>query len=64
MVLADHIDDARVELVLHGKVHAILDVSDDDERAHGGRERVVRVIAAFVLVFDEVVGLRKLADIM
>ena len=62
-MLLDEIDDRFRQIVLSGQVGPVLDVGDDDQRAHGGHDRVVPVRAGS-LVFDEIVGLQHLADVV
>ena len=56
MVLLDEVDDRLGQVVLAGQVGAVLDVGDDDQRAHGRHERLVAV-GVVPLVLDEVAGL-------
>ena len=64
MVLGDELVDDPGEAVFAGEFDAVLDVSDDDEEAHGGGEFVVAVGVAGGLVFDEVLGLAEFADVV
>ena len=64
MVLLDHIDDAGVELIFHGQIDAIFDVSDDYQRTHRRGERIVRIFSAIMLVFDEITRLLEFADVV
>ena len=64
MVLADELMDDEGEGVFAGQFDAVLDVADDDQQAHGGREFVVAVGAAGFLVFDEVLWFGELADVV
>ena len=45
VVLLDEVDDRLRQVVLPGQVGAVLDVGDDDQRAHGRHERFVAVVA-------------------
>ena len=62
-MLLDDVDDALIEFVLEREIDAFLDVRDDDERAHGRREIVVRV-ALEVHVLGEVFRLHQFADVV
>ena len=52
-----------VELVLEREIDALLDVGDDDQRAHGRREIIVRVPPG-AHIFGEIFGLHQFADIV
>ncbi len=62
-MLLDDVDDLLIEIVLQREIHAFFHVRDDDERAHGRREIVVRV-ALEVHVLGEVFRLHQFADIV
>ena len=51
------------QLVLLGHLHAVFDVGHDDQQAHGRREVLVTVDRR-LLVFDEVLSLLDLADVV
>ena len=63
MVLLDQVDDRLGQVVLPAQVDAVLDVADDDQRAHRRGELGVAVGRAD-LVLDEVVRLEHLADVV
>ena len=63
VVLLDDVDDLQIQPVLEREIHALFDMRDDDQRAHGRREFVVRVAVA-PHVFGEIVGLHELADVV
>ena len=63
MVLLDGVEDLLLQAVLEGEVDALLDVGDDDERAHARGEVLVRVGAGRD-VFGEVLRLDDLADVV
>ena len=44
-MLLDDVDDLLVESVFEREVHAFLDVRDDDQCAHRGRQFVVAMLA-------------------
>ena len=52
-----------IEFVLEGKIDTLFHVREDDERAHGRREIVVR-IALEVHVLGEIFRLHQLADVV
>ena len=62
-MLLDGVDDLLFQPVLEREVDAFLHVRDDDERAHGRREVVVR-IAPEVHVLGEIFRLHDLADVV
>ena len=63
MVLLDQVDDRLGQMVLPAQVDAVLDVADDDQRAHRRRELGVPA-GRTDLVLDEVMGLEHLADVV
>ena len=63
VVLLDQVDDRLGQVVLPGQVDAVLDVADDDQRAHRRRQVGVAVGGAG-LVLDEIVRLEHLADVV
>ncbi len=63
MVLFDEVDDRLGQIVLAGQIGSVLDVGNDDQRAHGRHERIVPVRAG-PLVLDEIVRLEHLADVV
>ena len=63
VVLLDQVDDRLGQVVLPAEVDAVLDVADDDQRAHRRGEVGVPVGRAD-LVLDEVVRLEHLADVV
>ena len=63
VVLLDQVDDRLGQVVLPAQVDPVLDVADDDQRAHGRCELGVPAGRAD-LVFHEVVGLEHLADVV
>ena len=54
-MLHDDVGDLAAEVIFLRKFRALLDVGEEDERAHGGRELVVRIGAA-ELIFHEIFG--------
>ena len=63
VMLLDNVGDLAIELMLEREVHAFFHVRDDDERAHGRSEIVVR-IAFEVHVLGEVIRLHQFADVV
>ena len=64
VVLFDDLPDlGRAGVQLAGQLDAFLDVVDDDQRAHAGRQVLVDV-ELLVLVLDEVLGHLDLADVV
>ena len=63
VVLLDQVDDRLGQVVLPAQVDAVLDVADDDQRAHRRGELGVAV-GRTDLVLDEVVRLEHLADVV
>ena len=63
VVLLDQVDDRLGQMVLPAEVDSVLDVPDDDERAHRRRQLGV-AIGRPDLVFHEVVRLEHLADVV
>ncbi len=61
-MLGDEVDDRLRQAILLSQRDAVLDVADDDQRAEGRLEIVVAILAG--LVFDEVLRLEHLADVM
>ena len=64
MVFLDHLDDTRVELVLHRQVDPIFHMRDDDQRTHRRGQGVMRIFPVFMLVLDEVSRLFQLPYIV
>ncbi len=63
VVLLDQVDDPLGQVVLSAQVDAVLDVADDDQRAHR-RGQVGVPVGCTRLVLDEIVGLEHLADVV
>ena len=63
VMLLDDVHDLGIELVLEREVHALLHVSDDDQRAHRRSQFIMRVVTR-AHVFGEVFRLHELADVM
>ncbi len=63
MVLLDDLPQRAGQLELAGDLDALLDVVDDDERAHGGGEVLVEVEFPRP-VLDEILGHLGLADVV
>ncbi len=63
MVLLDDVDDLAIQIVLEREIHAFFHMRHDDQRAHRGREIVMR-IALEVHVLGEVIRLHQFADIV
>ena len=64
VMLGDELVEDLWDAVLFGQFEAVLDVSDDDEQAHGGREALVPGEVPGGLVFDEVFGFGELSDVV
>ena len=64
VVLFDEVDQRLGQVVLVGEIDAVLDVADDDQRAHGRGQMVVPAVGAFGHVLDEVLRLEHLADVV
>ena len=63
MVFLDDVDDALIELVLQSEIDAFFDVRNNDQRAHGRGEIIVR-IAFEAHIFSEILRLHQFADVM
>ena len=63
VVLLDQIDDRLGQIVLAAQVNTVLDVADDDQRAHRGGQLGVPASRAN-LVLDKVVRFEHLADVV
>lgn len=63
VVLLDDIKDLAVEVVFDAQIDTVFDVSDEDKRAHAGREVIVGILPGGH-VFDEVLGFGELANVM
>ena len=63
VVLLDQVDDRLGQVVLPAEVDAVLDVADDDQRAHR-RGQLGVAVGRPDLVLDEVVRLEHLADVV
>ena len=62
-MLLDGVDNRLAQLVLPGNLDAVLDMGDEDQTGHGGRQLVVLVFAGG-LVFDEIQRLFHFADVV
>ncbi len=63
MMLFDKVDDRFRKMVLASQVGTIFHVGDDDQRAHGRLEGFV-AIGSLALIFNEVIRLEHLADVV
>ena len=63
-MLLNDVDNPWVELVFYGEVDPILDVGDDNQRAHRRRKRIVRILCITMLIFDEITWFFQFSDIV
>lgn len=63
VVLADDVLDFVAQMVLRGEFRAFFDMRKQDEGAHG-RSQLVVPVGAVELVFDVIVGIGQLADVV
>jgi hypothetical protein len=63
VVLLDEVDDWLRQMMLPRQIGTVLDVRDDDQRAHGRHERFVPV-GVLSLILNEVPRFEHLADVV
>ena len=61
-MLADNLNNLRVEFVLNGHINTVLHMSNDHNGTHRRRQRIVRISIALIL--NEILWFAKLTDIM